>query len=196
MAAKLISIIGPPAVGKTCLAEGLAADLPAEMVREDYAGNPFLADSYVGSPGARLPAQLYFLMSRVKQLSLTTWPAAGVCVSDYGYCMDGVFARLRLGPEDHAVYRRVAERMEGLVHLPDVLIHLDAGAETLADRIARRGRPFESAMTVEFLSAMRKAYDAVEAQASCGVLRVDAEAVDVRQAAARAALAAELRRRL
>ncbi|RKY23662.1 MAG: deoxynucleoside kinase, partial [Planctomycetota bacterium] len=41
MAAKLISIIGPVAVGKTTLAECLAAQLPAEILYEDYAGNPF-----------------------------------------------------------------------------------------------------------------------------------------------------------
>ena len=45
MAATLISIIGPPASGKTTLAESLCADLEAELVREDYAGNAFLADS-------------------------------------------------------------------------------------------------------------------------------------------------------
>ena len=68
MSAALISIIGPPAVGKTTLAALLAAKLPAELIREDYAGNPFLADSYAGSEQARLPGQLYFLLSRVGQL--------------------------------------------------------------------------------------------------------------------------------
>ena len=96
MSAKLVSIIGPVASGKTLLAEKLSAELPAGLIREDYAGNPFLADSWAGQDDKLLAGQLYFLMSRVKQLALSAWPDDGTFVSDYGFCQDRIFAEIRL----------------------------------------------------------------------------------------------------
>ena len=104
MSALLISIIGPPAVGKTTLADLLAGDLPADVIYEDFAGNPFLAASYTGQSISRLPAQMYYLISRLAQLRESTWPHAGTVVSDYGYCQDRIFASLRLSPDDLAQY--------------------------------------------------------------------------------------------
>ena len=179
--AKLISIIGPPAVGKTTLAEALARELPAEAIYEDYAGNPFLAESYTRGGDARLPAQLYYLMSRVKQLGISNWPSDGLCVSDYGFCQDRVFAEAKLEADDLHLYGRVARRVEGLVKSPDVLIGLDASVETLLGRIAARGRDFERVMDAAFLSRMREAYEGVESQAACPVVRVDCEKTDFRE---------------
>lgn len=196
MTARLISIIGPPAVGKTTLAEYLSAELPAGLIREDYAGNPFLSDSYVGPPEARLPSQLCFLMSRAKQLAISTWCGDGLVVTDYGYCQDRIFARRRLDEDDFALYRRVADRVDPLVHPPDVVIDLDAAVETLSGRIAERGRPFETAMTPRLLAAMREAYDAAARALQCPVFRVDCDAVDLRDPSWRTGLIGEIVRRL
>ena len=196
MSAKLISVIGPPAVGKTTLAELLAEELPAELVREDYAGNPFLAESYAGSPEARLPAQLHYLMGRVTQLAASTWPQAGVMVSDYGFCQDRIFAEARLGPDDLRLYDRVARRVSGLVHAPEMIVHLDASEATLLQRIADRARAFERAINTEFLAAMRAAYNAPAAAEACAIIRVDCDRQDVRSAAVRAALLADIREKL
>lgn len=196
MSAKLISIIGPPASGKTTLAEHLAAELPAALVREDYAGNPFLAESYVGRKEARLPGQLYFLISRVGQLSRSSWPACGLLVSDYGFCQDRIYARVRLGEEDYRLYDPLARRLEGLVHPPDLLIHLDAAEATLLGRIARRGREHEKVMDAEFLAEMRAAYNEAARREACPVIRIDCDAVDFRRDSGRAALLAEVRRKV
>jgi deoxyadenosine/deoxycytidine kinase len=193
MTAALVSIIGSPAVGKTTLAERLAAELPAELVREDYAGNPFLVEAYGGVPQARLPSQLYFLMSRVGQLSLLAWPEQGVRVSDYGFCQDRIFAQATLSAEDWSAYQRAADRLGRLIRPPDVLIHLDADEATLLARIAARGRAFERAITGEFLAAMRRSYAQAVAEAGCPVLHVDTVATDLRNPAACAPLVAQVR---
>ena len=193
MSARLISVIGPPAVGKTTLAELLAADLPAELIREDYAGNPFLAESYVGTTTARLPSQLYFLLSRVGQLGPWAWPVEGLLISDYGYCQDRIFAATRLSRERMRLYDRLAEELDPLVRRPDLLICLDAAVETLQRRIAERGRGFEEAMTEEFLSAMRVSYHRAVAGAACEVIRLDCDSLDLRRPDARAALVGEIR---
>ena len=193
MSAKLISVIGPPASGKTTLAEQLAAELPAQIIREDYEGNPFLADSYAGPAEARLPAQLFYLLSRVNQLARAAWPAEGLYVSDYGFCQDRLYATHRLSPEELAAYDPVQGRMASLVHRPDMLILLDASTQTLLDRIARRGRPFERAMTGGFLSAMRQAYNEITRRPGCPVLAVDCDEVDLSAPAQRARLIEEIR---
>lgn len=194
--AKLISVVGPPAAGKTTLAEILAAELPAQLIREDYQGNPFLAESYTGSAEFRLPSQLYFLMSRLKQLSAAEWPASGVYVSDFGFCQDHIFANLCLGKEDFRIYQLVACHVPHLVHSPRLMVCLDASVETLLSRIAERGRAFERAINGEFLSAMREDYNTVTAWAGCPVVIVDTEAVDVRNAEQRAQLLAAVRQKL
>ena len=196
MSAPLVSIIGPPACGKTTLGELLAAELPAELIREDYGGNSFLAESYAGSGCARLPGQLYFLLSRVSQLWAGRWPADGLRVSDYGFCQDRVFAEVRLSPEEMELYDRLARRLEGLVRPPDVLVHLDARESTLLERIANRGRHFERVMTMEFLATMRRKYDEASQAAACPVIRVDCDKVDLLAAFARAEIVAAIRKKL
>lgn len=181
MPAKLISIIGPPAVGKTTLAEDLAADLSAGLIREDYAGNPFLAESYVGVDSARLPSQLHFLISRVGQLARAGWPEDGLFVSDYGFCQDRAYASVRLGTEDYAAYDAVATRLEPLVQPPDAIVLMEASIPALKKRIAARGRDFERAMDPEFLAAMAGMYHGMAPQLPCAVLRVNTETVDLRQ---------------
>ena len=188
MSGALISIIGPPAAGKTTTAEWLADEVAGRLILEDYAGNPFLARSYLGDSSCSLPAQLYFLFSRVRQLNLSAWPAEGLAVSDYGFCQDGVFARQNLSAEDLATYRRVAGPAASLVKGPDVLIHLDGDEQVLLERIGRRGREYERNFTAEFIAAMRGAYHQQAEQAACPVLAVDVGKVDLCDGQARSEL--------
>src|ERR1044071_2886340 len=65
-----IAIEGPIGVGKTALAERLAARLDANAVLEETE-NPFLADFYSGRPGAALQSQLFYLLNRHRQQRTT-----------------------------------------------------------------------------------------------------------------------------
>ena len=183
--AKLISIIGPPAVGKTTLARHLVKEMSGRFIREDFAGNPFLADSCIGKADARLPAQLYFLMSRVQQLSTTSWPEKGLLISDYGFCQDRIFAQMNLTKAELNIYEPLRLRMEKLVHQPDLLILLDTEIPILLDRIARRGRDFERVMDGKFLSDIRAAYEKAAGLMKCPVIRVDTGLINLRQPAGR-----------
>jgi deoxyadenosine/deoxycytidine kinase len=191
--AKLVSIIGPPAAGKTTLAALLAEDLGGSLIREDYRGNPFLAPSYTGEESARLPGQLFFLMSRLRQMARANWPAAGLVVSDYGFCQDRAFAEARLSEGDLAVYDRIARTVEPMVREPEAVICVDAEVRTLLERIRRRGRPFEQSMSEGFLRRMREIYRDLPARLRCPTIRVDADRVDFRETPARAEILAELR---
>lgn len=192
MKARLISIIGPPGAGKTTLAQALAAELPAMLLCEPYAQNPFLEAACAGDASARLPGQVFFLVSRAGQLSRRTWPAGGWVVSDYAYCQDRVFAEMSLTGEDLRVYDGLAARFEPDIVSPDVLIHLDADVPVLLDRIARRGRPFERNLGGDKLVGLRSAYARLMACAACRVLSVDTAASDLRDAATRRELIARV----
>ena len=192
MSALLISIIGPPAVGKTTLAEAMAKELPAEIIYEDYAGNPFLADFFLGRKEFALPAQLYFLFSRLSQLSSGALSGETV-VSDYGFCQDAVYAAGNLSKDDLAVYHRLAGAVVETVKPPDLLIHLDGDEDILLERIARRGRRYEKAFDADFLTRMRDAYREVVAAADCPVINIDVGEVDLRQESSRAELVRNIR---
>jgi len=65
---RYIVIEGPIGVGKTSLARRLADVLGGEPVLEEAGANPFLERFYQDPRGAALPAQLFFMFQRVRQL--------------------------------------------------------------------------------------------------------------------------------
>src|SRR4051812_5747932 len=94
---RYIAIEGPIGVGKSSLAERLAARLDATAVLEDK-DNPFLADFYSGRPGAALQAQLFYLLNRHRQqLTLQQGDLfAATTVCDYLFDKDKIFAYVNL----------------------------------------------------------------------------------------------------
>jgi deoxyadenosine/deoxycytidine kinase len=196
MSAALVSIIGPPAVGKTTLADLLCQELPAQIIREDWQGNPFLAASYAGDASTRLPGQMYFLLSRVRQLAATTWPDEGTFVSDYGFCQDRIFARRRLGRDEFEDYDAVARRLARVVQPASVLIRLDAQPATLLARLAVRARDFERVMDEEFLEDMRADYARASMEALCPTIDFDCDANDFREKPVLAELVAKIRKEI
>ncbi len=193
MGAVLISIIGPPASGKTTVAEWLAGTLPARIVREDYAGNPFLADFFLGRADFALPAQLCFLFSRLNQLNSAALADGETVVSDYGFCQDAVYAAGNLSKGDLSVYHRLAGPVGKMVKQPDVLIHLDGSEDMLLERIACRGRRYETTFTADFLARMRRSYQDISAGADCPVINIDAGEVDLLEKSSRAELLRKVR---
>ncbi|MHC4561769.1 MAG: deoxynucleoside kinase [Planctomycetota bacterium] len=196
MTAKLISIIGPPAVGKTTLAERLGGIFNAPVIREDYEGNPFLAESYLSGGEASLPAQLYYLMSRVSQLALTTWPNEGVVVSDYGFCHDAVYAKMKLAGEELALYEQVSKRLQRAIKPPDLVLYVDASVILMTRRITQRGREFEKAFTPEFLRRLRAGYRDLVNDLGCPVIGIDGDLRDLRRFCKMDPITAEIRETL
>jgi deoxyguanosine kinase len=188
VSATLISVIGPLAAGKTTLAQYLADAFAGRLLREDFEGNPFLSESYTGNAAAALPAQIYYLLSRVAQLNVAHWPEQGTVVSDYGFCQDRIYALEKLTGEELTIYDALAGRLSEQVVAPAAIIHLDASVETLQRRIAERGRAFEQGLDAGFLSRMRLAYNNIEQHGSCPVIRVDTDKTDLLNVSARQAV--------
>jgi deoxyguanosine kinase len=136
-----IAIEGPIGVGKSSLAERVAARLDATAVLED-GDNPFLADFYAGRAGAALQTQLFFLLNRHRQLvglqQGNLFAQATVC--DYLFDKDKIFAYLNLDDNELFIYQRLYDLLSRDVPAPDLVIYLQAPTDVLVRRLRDRAR--------------------------------------------------------
>jgi deoxyadenosine/deoxycytidine kinase len=65
---RYIVVEGPIGAGKTALAKRLAKSLSGELILEEASENPFLERFYREGKPAALPAQMFFLFSRARQV--------------------------------------------------------------------------------------------------------------------------------
>lgn len=151
---------GPIGVGKTSLAGKLAASLSADLVLEEAYANPFLERFYRDGQSAALPAQMFFLFARARQIEELRQADlfASIRVSDYLFAKDRLFAELNLMPEELALYNQVAESVKVEAPVPDLVIYLQAPVDALLERIARRGVMFERHIDRNYLERLANAY--------------------------------------
>jgi deoxyadenosine/deoxycytidine kinase len=151
---------GPIGVGKTTLARRLAERTQASLVLERPEQNPFLPRFYQDMARFALPTQLFFLFHRVqlldelKQLDLFHT----LVVGDFLLQKDPLFARLTLADDELKLYENVFAHLAPAPAAPDLVIYLHAQADTLVDRVARRGDPTEAHITESYLRALAEAY--------------------------------------
>ena len=156
---RLIAIAGIVGVGKTTLAENLAAELKAELILEEYDQNPFLADQVLGKPEAALPSELFFLFSRVRQLRRDRIEKIPVVVCDYIFDKNRIFAQMNLDCRDYSTYHRLEQAVASYITPPNVVLYLYGDIAMCLDRITRRGRPFEKTFSEDFLQRLHEAYE-------------------------------------
>src|SRR3954463_15178245 len=162
MDSRYIAIEGPIGVGKSSLAERLAARLDAAPVLEEK-DNPFLADFYSGRPGAALQAQLFYLLNRHRQ-QLTLRQAnlfAQTTIADYLFDRDKIFAYLNLDDNELFIYQRLFDLLAADVPAPDLVIYLQAPTEVLLRRLGARPKHAEFPIllpSAEYLRELNEAY--------------------------------------
>lgn len=159
-AARFIAVDGPIGAGKTSLAKRLAESLSAELILEEVAENPFLERFYQDGQSAALPAQMFFLFSRARQIEglRQSDMFATVRVSDYVFAKDNLFAELNLSADELTLYRQVVASLKVDAPVPDLVIYLQASVDSLLNRIARRGIGFERAINRSYLERLTDAY--------------------------------------
>ena len=136
-----IAIDGPIGVGKSSLAERLAARLDATAVLEGT-DNPFLSDFYAGRAGAALQAQLFYLLNRHRQLlglqQANLFSQTTIC--DYLFDKDKIFAYLNLDDNELFIYQRLYDLLAKDVPSPDLVIYLQAPTDILVRRLRDRAK--------------------------------------------------------
>jgi deoxyadenosine/deoxycytidine kinase len=157
---RYIVVEGPIGVGKTSLARRLAKSFDADLVLEHVEENPFLEQFYKSGKTVALPAQLFFLFQRAKQLDGLRQADmfAPVRIADFHIAKDHLFARINLSQEEMALYEAIYEKMDVEAPVPDLVIYLQASVDALMSRISRRGVEYERLLDRNYLEKVADAY--------------------------------------
>jgi deoxyguanosine kinase len=157
---RYVVVEGPIGVGKTSLARRLARSFGSELILEQAEENPFLERFYRNPRAGALPAQLFFLFQRTRQLEDIRQHDLfdTVRVADYLLDKDRLFARLTLDDEEFALYEQIYARLAIDTPVPDLVIYLQAPIDVLLERIARRGIRYEQQIEREYLERLQEAY--------------------------------------
>ncbi len=157
---RFIVVEGAIGVGKTSLANKLADSLSADVVLEEVFENPFLERFYRDGRSAALPAQMFFLFARARQIDdlRQSDMFTNVRVSDYLFAKDRLFAELNLSPDELKLYEQVVDSLHIDPPVPDLVIYLQATVDSLLGRIARRGIGYERAIDRRYLEKLTEAY--------------------------------------
>jgi deoxyguanosine kinase len=155
-----IVIEGPIGVGKTTLTKKLADLFHAKTLLEDPKANPFLERFYRDGPRYALPTQLFFLFQRVNQLRDLAQRDlfAEHVIGDFLLDKDPLFARLTLADDELKLYEQIFESLKPQAPTPDLVIYLQADADTLVDRVRKRGIEMEEHMSEHYLRALADNY--------------------------------------
>jgi deoxyguanosine kinase len=158
---RYIAVEGPIGAGKSSLAEILAEELSARIIRENPEENPFLGSFYKDRRRHAMSAQLFFLLQRYAQqgeLAQGDLFSRGGVVSDYLFAKDRLFALLNLSPDEMVLYDRIYQMLKVRTVTPDLVVYLQARTDVLLERIRKRGRPEEKPIRAEYVEEVAQAY--------------------------------------
>jgi deoxyadenosine/deoxycytidine kinase len=155
-----IVVEGPIGVGKTSLARRLASTFESDLLLEGDGENPFLERFYENPRSGALPAQLFFLFQRTRQLQAMRQGDMfqPVRVADFLMEKDRLFAELTLDAEELKLYEQVYSHLVVDAPVPDLVIYLQAPVDVLLKRIARRGIAYERRIDAGYLRRLSEAY--------------------------------------
>ena len=160
-----VAIAGNIGVGKTTLTKLLAKHYKWEPHFESVDENPYLDDFYGEMERWSFNLQVFFLNSRFRQVLELRESGKNIIQDRTIYEDAHIFA-----PNLHAMglmtnrdftnYSSLFELMENLVNPPDLLIYLRANISTLVSQIHKRGREYESSISIDYLSRLNERYEA------------------------------------
>ena len=179
-----IAIAGNIGAGKTSLTELLAKHYNWEPHYEDVIDNPYLDDFYNHMERWSFNLQVYFLKSRFEQL-LSFKENNKTVIQDRTIYEDAhIFApNLNtmglMNQRDFNNYKGIFELMESLIQGPDLLIYLRSSIPNLVNKIHKRGREYESSISIDYLSRLNERYEAwISSYDSSQLIIIDVDSLD------------------
>lgn len=177
----LIAVAGVVGVGKTTLATHLAQILNGHLTHEEYAENPFLARQLTGDQDAALAAELYFLLSRSRQLHQETITRQKITICDYIFEKNRIFAGFSLTDHQMSIYNEVERTVRSQIAEPQAVVFLRDSAANCLARIHSRGLDYEQKITTDWLTQLAQAYETLFANwQTCPLIVIDCSKTDLR----------------
>lgn len=157
---RYIAVEGPIGVGKTALARRLADSLSGDLIMEEFEENPFLERFYRDGQPAALPAQMFFLFARARQIESMRQPDlfSTVRISDFLFTRDRLFAELNLDREEMKLYEQITDNLAVEAPVPDLVIYLQASVDAIMQRLARRNSPCDRYVERDYVERLTSAY--------------------------------------
>jgi deoxyadenosine/deoxycytidine kinase len=161
---KHIAIAGNIGAGKTTLTELLAKQYKWIPHFEDVEHNPYLNDFYEDMPRWSFQLQIYFLNSRLRQLTEIRTGTETVIQDRTIYEDAYIFApNLHemglMSKRDFDNYASFFQTLKSMVQPPDLLIYLQASVPTLVGQIQNRGREYEENIRLDYLKRLNEYYN-------------------------------------
>lgn len=160
-----IAIAGNIGSGKTTLTTLLAKHYKWTPHFENVDDNPYLNDFYKDMQRWSFNLQIYFLNSRFAQIQDLRESGEKIIQDRTIYEDAYIFA-----PNLHAMglmttrdfenYLALFESMDTFVAPPDLLIYLRASVPALVSQIQKRGRDYEEAIRLDYLTRLNERYEA------------------------------------
>lgn len=159
-----IAVTGNIGAGKTTLTTMLAKHYGWEAQFEDVDHNPYLSDFYHDMARWSFNLQIYFLGSRFRQVKEIRESGKNVIQDRTIYEDAFIFAQnlhdMNLLPDrDFSNYLSLFKLMKSFISAPDLLIYLRADISKLVNQIAKRGRDYESGISIDYLSKLNEKYE-------------------------------------
>ena len=158
---KYIAIEGVIGEGKTSLAKKLSERLNAKLILENFEDNPFLEKFYNDPVSYAFHTQMYFLMSRYKQLQEIKQIDMfhEYYVADYIFEKDKIFAYLNLQDDELKLYEKIVSLIERTIVVPDLIIYLQSNLERLMQNIRHRDRDIEKEIKEAYIKDLNEGYN-------------------------------------
>ena len=179
-----IAIAGNIGAGKTSLTELLAKHYNWEPHYEDVIDNPYLDDFYNHMERWSFNLQVYFLKSRFEQLlsfreSNKTIIQDRTIYEDAHIFAPNLNAMGLMNQRDFKNYKGIFELMESLIQGPDLLIYLRSSIPNLVNKIHKRGREYESSISIDYLSRLNERYEAwISSYEASKLIIIDVDSLD------------------
>ncbi len=175
-----IAIEGPIGVGKTSLSHILSEHYRARLLEEVVEENPFLPAFYADPQRYGFQVQVFFLLSRFRQLEGAAQGElfSRSLVADYLFDKDFIFASMNLKDSEFALYAELYTHLKPRLTQPDLTIYLRADVDLLLERIEKRGREYEKSMKASYLGDLLERYDEYFSSFTGKLLVLDAHQFD------------------
>lgn len=159
-----IAITGNIGAGKTTLTNMLAKHYGWEAQFEAVDGNPYLEDFYADMNRWSFALQIYFLGSRFEQIKEIQRSTKSIIQDRTIYEDAYIFAENLydmglLSQRDFDNYFSIFRLMKDFVKAPDLLIYLRSDVPNLVKKIYKRGRNYETSISIDYLSKLNQKYE-------------------------------------